>query len=114
MNAEITKDSVIEVLSRHIGVGNGIHASELVGRITGLYEDATLQRQLRTVIEELRREGNHVCGTPRTGYYLAANADELDRTCSFLYVRALTTLSQIAAMKRVSLPDLRGQLHLPT
>jgi hypothetical protein len=35
-------------------------------------------------------------------------------TCNFLYDRAMTSLRQIATMRRVSLPDLRGQLHLPT
>jgi hypothetical protein len=31
----------------------------------------------------------------------------------FLYHRAMTSLKQVAAMKRVSLPDFRGQLNLP-
>jgi hypothetical protein len=68
---------------------------------------------VRKAIEELRREGHRICATPETGYFMAANDDELDRTCGFLYARAMTSLTQVAAMKRVALPDLRGQLRLP-
>lgn len=32
----------------------------------------------------------------------------------YLYRRAMTSLAQVSAMQRVSLPDLRGQIHLPT
>jgi hypothetical protein len=44
---------------------------------------------------------------------LAATEEELNRTCLYLHDRAMTSLRQVAAMKRVSLPDLRGQLRLP-
>lgn len=102
--------SVLAVLSRHIGRENGATAEQLAREIS---EDV-LTRQLREVVVQLRLEGHHVCATPENGYFLAANAEELDATCLFLHERAMTTLKQIAAMKRISLPDLRGQLHLPT
>ena len=70
--------------------------------------------RLRHVIEHLRREGHAICGHPSTGYYIAANEAELDRTCNYLYDRALCSLEQIARMKRVAMPDIRGQLRLPT
>jgi hypothetical protein len=54
-----------------------------------------------------------VCGHPSTGYHLAGTAAELDRTCEFLFGRSMTSLKQVSAMKRVTLPDLRGQLGLP-
>jgi hypothetical protein len=65
------------------------------------------------VVEEARKAGERICATPEAGYYIAETDAELDRTCAFLYSRAMTSLSQIAAMKRVALPDLRGQLRLP-
>lgn len=111
--------TVLKVLSRHIGRENGATAEQLARELSGsavpLQSLTTvLTRQLREAVVQLRLEGHHVCATPENGYFLAANAEELDATCIFLHERAMTSLKQIAAMKRISLPDLRGQLHLPT
>lgn len=113
----ITAARVLAALSRHIGAKNGISARLLALAVTDLApggDTRRAERQLRHVITALRLEGQHICGTPETGYFMAENDAELDRTCSFLYERAMTGLQQIARMKRVSLPDLRGQLKLPT
>ena len=110
----ITTDTVLAALSRHIGAANGVRADALVAEITGDLSSAQAERDLRQAVVKLRDAGHHVCALPAGGYYLAANDAELDASCEFLYQRAMTTLRQIAAMKRVSLPDLRGQLHLPT
>lgn len=110
---EITSAAVLGALSRHIGAANGVTGERLVAEILG-HVDAYSERHLREIVVRLRLEGQHVCAHPTRGYFMAATADELDATCIFLYERAMTTLTQIAAMKRISLPDLRGQLHLPT
>lgn len=106
----ITPDAVLRVL--RYGAGNGINVTQLAYRITGRVRHAD-ERAVRHVIEALRRQGYQVCAHPATGYYLAQDAADLDATCEFLYARAMTSLSQISAMKRVALPDLRGQLNLP-
>ncbi len=113
MSIEITAPRVLDALSRHIGRGNGVSAAELVEEITGRRCPRS-ERDLRREIVILRLQGHHICGRPETGYYMARRAEELDDTCEFLYERAMTSLTQIAAMKRISLPDLRGQLKLPT
>lgn len=110
----ITRESVLAALSRHIGRAHGVTARALVSEIAGMFAEAAHERELRHVIEELRRDGQHICGHPSTGYYLAESDAELDETCRFLFNRAMTSLTQVAAMRRVSLPDLRGQLRLPT
>lgn len=111
----IAVPAALQALSRHIGREAAVHARELVAEILGdPTPDPVAERELREAIVSLRLEGHHVCGHPSSGYYMAASAEELDGTCTFLYERAMTTLTQIAAMKRISLPDLRGQLHLPT
>ena len=110
----ITRDAVLIALSRHIGQGNGIHARQLARQLAGPDAGAAGERRLRQVITELRLEGHHVCGTPESGYFMAENPDELQRTCVFLHERAMASLTQIARMKNIALPDLRGQLHLPT
>lgn len=114
--SEITGAAVLNALARHIGRDNGVSCARLVTEIVGPQMAAAPyhERRLRKAIEALRHDGHHICGHPASGYYIAANAQELDDTCAFLYERAMTTLAQIAAMKRVSVPDLRGQLHLPT
>jgi len=112
---QITPAQVLAELQHHIGKANGIHVRELVRRIAGESEVCeALERRVRDIVTELRKEGRHVCATPSAGYFMAATAEELDETCSFLHDRAMTSLVQISRMKNVSLPDLRGQLHLPT
>lgn len=111
----ITPAQVLTELSHHIGAANGIHVRELVQRITQqMYTNGPMERKLRQIVAELRMEGHHICAHPQLGYFMAETADELEETCDFLYERAMTSLAQISRMKKVSLPDLRGQLHLRT
>jgi hypothetical protein len=112
--SEITQSDVLHVLSWHIGEDEGIGIRELARQVAGPNATARDERTIRAAITELRRAGFHICAHPATGYHMAASDTELVRTCDFLYDRAMTSLEQIAAMRRVSLPDLRGQLHLPT
>lgn len=109
----LTTAAVLQALSTHIGAANGIRGDRLVVEILGR-ASVHAERNLREIVVRLRLEGHHVCATPEDGYFMAATAEELNETCLFLHDRAMTTLKQIAAMKRVSLPDLKGQLHLPT
>lgn len=112
---QITASAVLTELQHHIGADNGIHVRELVQRITGqLHATEALERKVREIVTELRMDGQHVCGHPSSGYYMAATPQELQATCEFLYQRAMTGLKQVSRMQNVSLPDLRGQLHLPT
>lgn len=116
MNSQLdrimTPAIVLDALLDCVGAKNGISAKNLVCHLYGGYYPAC-ERHLRKIIETLRRDGHAIAGTPNTGYFYARTADELDETCEFLYSRAMTSLRQVAAMKRVALPDLRGQLNLP-
>jgi hypothetical protein len=113
--AEITPDRVLFVLSGHIGQQNGITAAHLAQRAKdSLITSAADERAVRTAVVTLRKKGHHVCAHPSTGYFIAANEQELVRCCEYLYDRAMCSLEQVAAMRRESLPDLRGQLRLPT
>ena len=110
----LTRDALLRALERHVGADRGCTGARLVLEICGLYSTRAHERALRALIAELRLQGHHICGTPADGYYIAATEAELLRTCEWLHARAMTTLAQVAAMRRVSLPDLRGQLRLPT
>ncbi|WP_454908412.1 hypothetical protein [Variovorax gossypii] len=112
---QITQTQLLAELQSHIGKENGVHVDEMVRRITGQLTDADMHaRRVRSLVTELRKQGFQICATPSEGYFVAATAEELDETCTFLYDRAMTTLMQISRMKGIAMPDLRGQLHLPT
>lgn len=99
---------VLAVLSRHIGRGNGISVRELEQQLD------MLPRQIRMLISDLRADGHAVCGTPKDGYYIAATPEELERTCEFLRARAMHSLVLESKLRKIPLPDLLGQLHIPT
>lgn len=109
---DMTPAVVLDALGDHTGAANGITARDLVAKLCGFSTGAG-ERHLRHVIEALRRQGHRICAHPSRGYFLAETDAELDESCEFLFGRAMTSLQQISAMKRVALPDLRGQLQLP-
>ncbi len=111
----ITRARVISALAHHKGKKNGISADMLVRKITGRNErHAPCERKLRIVITEMRIAGEHICSTTTDGYFMAETPEELQQTCALLHSRAMTGLMQVSGMKKVSLPDLVGQQHLPT
>ena len=102
-----TKTEVLNALARHQGRDNGISAQRLAEQLD------MPPRRLRKLIAELRDgDGHAICGTPATGYFMAVTPEELQATCAFLEHRALHSLLLLSRMKKVSLPDLLGQLKL--
>ena len=100
---------------RELGVGReqAKSSAHIVFKICGLYECASHHRRLREVVNKLRKEGNQICSSSSGGYFIAKSEDELRECCEFLHARAMDSLEQIAAMKRVAVPNLRKQLKLP-
>ena len=111
---DITPDTVLAALRRRVGPANGATVRQLATEILGTPSDAADERRLRPVIEQLREEGHPVCATPDEGYHHAADAADLERTLMFLVRRIEGTARKVARMKGVALPDLYGQLGLPT
>lgn len=108
-------DDLLTELQDHIGKDNGICANDLAEKLSGTMLHKEFHcRHIRKLVEDLRSKGHHICATPQHGYFIAANDKELDQTCEFLYERAMCSLKQISRMKQVAMPDLRGQLRLPT
>lgn len=114
MPNELTRDTLLAALRQHIGRRHGLTATALCREVLGDQPTSGDERHLRELVVELRLEGHHVCAHPREGYFLADSADELEETCNFLRSRSMSGLQQISAMKRVSIPDLVGQLRLPS
>lgn len=96
------------LLQHHIGAENGATAKALAERLE------CAERDVRFLITELRMDGVAVCGHPKTGYFIAASAEELERTCAFLRSRAMHSLTLESKLRHVPLPDLVGQLRLKT
>ncbi|CUR45523.1 hypothetical protein BN2364_1082 [Alloalcanivorax xenomutans] len=107
----LTPDRVLSVLQHHIGRDHGIGIGNLVFAATGEQPDLAAERYCRRLISELREGGTAICGTPRTGYYIAANAAELDECCQFLRKRAMTSLRVESRLRKIALPDLVKQLR---
>lgn len=97
---------LLNALSAHQGRENGISAKALADKLH------VPPRRLRTLISELREEGMAICGHPSSGYYMAVTPEELQASIAFLEHRAMHSLRMLSRMKKVSLPDLLGQLKL--
>jgi biotin operon repressor len=102
------KTAVLDALKSHIGCSRGVTARELAAA-AGLTE-----RDVRHQVSALREEGIGVCGHPRTGYFIAANADELQITVDYLKARAMHSLRIASRLTKIPLVDLIGQLKLKT
>jgi len=99
---------VLAALTIRPGKVNGVTGADLA-QILELKE-----REVRHAISDLRMEGIAVCGHPKTGYFIAANPEELEETCAFLRDRALHSLTLESKLRHVPLPELLGQLRLKT
>lgn len=109
------RHAVLAALRNHIGRANGVTGEVLVIEINADTSGRRIsERDLRHLVTELRMEGHHVCAHPVTGYFIAETPEELEASIAFLRERAMSSLLQISAMTKVSMPDLMGQLHLPT
>jgi transposase len=103
-----TKHDLMARMALHIGKGNGIKCADLAVLLN------ESERNVRHLVSEAREEGIAICGTPATGYYVAASTEELQETLQFLRNRAMHSLRLESRLAKISLPDLIGQLHLET
>lgn len=99
---------LLTLLSGHIGANNGMTAAQISSQLN------ITMRRVRHLVCELREEGTAVCGTPHTGYYIAATPEELEETCQFLRGRAMHSLMLESRLRKVALEDLIGQMRLRT
>ena len=103
----ITTVEVINALAQHLGRHKGISARLLAAQL------GIPPRTLRRLISMCReRDGAAICGHPVSGYYIAVTPEDLEETCRFLEQRAMHSLRLLSRMRRMSMPDLVGQLRL--
>ncbi len=106
---------VLATLSRHIGKKNGRTITQLVREITGqLIPSQYTERVVRRQVAELREEGIAICAHPSTGYFIAETPEELEECCQFLRSRWMHTAMLEARLRKIALPELIGQMRLPS
>lgn len=103
-----TKHDLFSVLAPRVGSHNGVSVDALARQL------GSTPRHVRTLVSDLRMEGIAVCGTPKSGYYIAATPEEMEETCQFLRHRAMHSLQLESRLRKIPMPDLLGQLHVPT
>jgi biotin operon repressor len=102
------KAQLLALLQHRVGRANGVSVAYCAGAL------ACSERVVRELVTELREDGIALCGHPSSGYFIAANKEELEETCAFLRSRAMHSLVLEARLRGMPLADLVGQLHLPT
>lgn len=98
----------ISTMQSHIGKENAIGGEDLA-LLLGISP-----RELRKMTGDAIDDGIALCSHPSNGYWIALNAIELEETCQFHRGRALHELAKEAKLRKLTLPDLLGQLHLRT
>lgn len=102
------KHGLLAILQHHQGHLNGITAEQLAREL------GVEKRQVRLLVTELRMDGIAVCGHPKTGYFIAANGEEIEDTCTFLRSRAMHSLMLESRLRKLTLGELLGQMRLKT
>jgi len=103
-----SRHDLFSLLAVRVGAHNGVSVDALARQL------ASTPRHVRTLVSELRMDGIAVCGTPKSGYYIAATPEEMEETCLFLRNRAMHSLTLESRLRKIPMPDLLGQLHVPT
>jgi biotin operon repressor len=96
------------IADRH-GRAAAISAADLA-RETGL-NDRAVRKIVKALIEQ---HGAPIASSPHppAGYYLPETLDEIRETLDSLKGRALSILTRMARLRRMTLPEMVGQLQL--
>jgi len=104
-------------MSQHVGATNIVGMGELFEKVFDRTWNHRINdtRPLRNLITELRYEGVPIVSKTSStggGYYLASAGSELKKYCDRRKEQALKILAQVAAVKKISMPELMGQMAL--
>ncbi len=115
--AEELASRLLAVLARHQGRDNCIGMGELWRKVFRQPYSHRINdtSQLRRLIRRLRRRGEPICSMSdkfNPGYYLAETPEEMAEFIERHERRGLASLSQVAKLRQISMPELLGQLRL--
>lgn len=111
------KSRLKSVMMNHVGSTRKIGMGELYEQVfsEGYGHRINDTKFLRVLIDELQREGIRICSSRSNsngGYWLAATATELNSYCDVLKTEIVHKGSKVAALQRMALPELLGQMAL--
>ncbi len=98
----------VTIMQRHIGRANAISGEDLAKAL------GVSMRKMRDCKDAVISDGVALCSHPSHGYWIAETAEEVEQACQFHRTRALHELALEAKLRKLTLPDLLGQLHLRT
>jgi hypothetical protein len=96
------------LLDSHIGRAQAIKVPDLARHL------AFRERELQYIVRSLRMQGARIASTAArpAGYYIPETVEEAEEYKQEQYSKALATLQSTAAVLRVNLPELLGQLRI--
>lgn len=112
------KHKIDALLKKHMGPEDCILMNEIYVEVTGghIIPNRRLDqtRFIRTIIKELREAGRPIGikGGNGGGYFTARNQEEVESTIKQFHGRAISSLKQEAALKRISFNELLEQYEL--
>lgn len=115
---EALKQAIRRELALHRGPDDAITMTALHAAVSGeliipgrRYDQSRITRD---IVAQLRREGCPIGNKPGAGggYFWAEHPDQLNHTIETFHGRALSSLSQEKALRRVSAPDLARQVEI--
>jgi len=114
---QMRKTRILMIMSGHVGQSKRIGMGELYERVFEETYDHRINdtRRLRRLITELRKDGVAICSRQSKssgGYWLASAGSELASYCETLRSRALGILGMEAKVRKMSLPEMMGQMAL--
>ena len=111
------KSRLLSILFFHQGEDHAIDMGELYRRV--FLEEYTNKingtRALRRLITELRKEGNPIGSVSKKnagGYYMITRPGEMEAFLRKLHEQAIKKLALEAKLRKITLPDLLGQMHM--
>jgi len=114
-NEEATS-KILMILSRHVGREKSLDMGRLYERVFDKPYTNKINhtRRLRTIITALRQKGVPIGSTAAKnggGYYLVRAGSELDEYCGRLRRAALGKLALESRLRKLSLPELLGEMQ---
>jgi len=111
-----TEGRVLRAIRCCRGRDNAVSVGRLVLGVFSLftYEGAyaTREREVRRIVKHLVEVHGIPIASCSAGYYVPVTAEETERACRQYHRAAMSHLKREARLRRVSLPDLLGQMRL--